>query len=136
MSTYLPDEIDKIARDQILERPLPNSAEAERAIIGAIILDNGIWWQAREVVYPQMFYVPFFREAFTTMDDLAEMGMEINQISVGEELRRRCGYTDAVTTLTQTIVGLPTNIGFDNSSGGATGYQQSPLTKMMRWQRL
>jgi hypothetical protein len=28
-------------RDQPFERALPNSAEAERAILGAILLDNG-----------------------------------------------------------------------------------------------
>ncbi len=32
-------------REQMLERPLPHSAESERAILGAIILDNA--WSTR-----------------------------------------------------------------------------------------
>ena len=35
-------------RDQPFERALPNSAEAERAILGAILLDNGLISQAIE----------------------------------------------------------------------------------------
>ena len=34
------------APDQSFERPLPNSSEAERAILGAVLLDNGLISQA------------------------------------------------------------------------------------------
>ena len=44
------------ARDQLLERPLPNSAESERAILGAIILDNGLINQAIELLKTEDFY--------------------------------------------------------------------------------
>jgi len=37
-------------RDPILERPLPSSPETERAILGAIILDNTLIAQAVELL--------------------------------------------------------------------------------------
>ena len=40
-------------RDQPFERALPNSAEAERAILGAILLDNGLISQAIEQLRPE-----------------------------------------------------------------------------------
>src|ERR671928_571924 len=76
------------ARDQLLERPLPNSAEAERAILGAIILDNALVNQAIELLKPEDFYVPSHRRIFLAMIALFERGSEINPILVGEELRR------------------------------------------------
>jgi replicative DNA helicase len=107
MSRY-PDDIDQIARDQNLERPMPNSEEAERAVIGSIILDNALYWQAREFgLTPEMFYNHFYGEAFGVMGDLAEMGIEMNSVLVGEEMRRRGSHPMAVSRLTQTMIGLP-----------------------------
>ena len=56
-------------RDQPFERALPNSAEAERAILGAILLDNGLISQAIEQLRPEDFYVPSHRRIF--VDDRA-----------------------------------------------------------------
>jgi replicative DNA helicase len=42
-------------REQSLERSLPNSAEAERAILGGILLDNGLISQAIELLRPEDF---------------------------------------------------------------------------------
>ena len=41
-----------LIREQAFERALPNSAEAERAILGAILLDNGLISQAIEQLRP------------------------------------------------------------------------------------
>ena len=45
-------------REQSLERSLPHSAEAERAILGGILIDNGLISQAIELLKPEDFYVP------------------------------------------------------------------------------
>jgi replicative DNA helicase len=97
------------ARDQLLERPLPNSAESERAILGGIILDNGLVNQAIELLRPEDFYVPAHRRTFLAMIALAERGSEINPILVAEELRRD-GELESVgglTFLTNLTYGLP-----------------------------
>jgi replicative DNA helicase len=80
--------VAETARDQMLERPLPNSAEAERAILGAIILDNALINQAIELLKPDDFYVPSHRRIFLAMIALFEHGSEINPILIAEELKR------------------------------------------------
>jgi replicative DNA helicase len=103
------------ARDQMLERPLPNSAEAERAILGAIMLDNALVTQAIEQLRPDDFYVPSHRRIFLAMVALFERGSEINQILIAEELRRD-GEIESVgglSFITNLMHGLPhfVNIG-------------------------
>ena len=75
-------------REQSFERALPNSAEAERAILGGILLDNGLISQAIELLKPEDFYVPSHRRIFTAMIALFERGAEINPILIGEELKK------------------------------------------------
>jgi len=103
------------ARDQMLERPLPNSSEAERAILGAIMLDNALVTQAIEQLRPEDFYVPSHRRIFLAMVALFERGSEINQILIAEELRRD-GEIESVgglSFITNLMHGLPhfVNIG-------------------------
>jgi len=97
------------ARDQMLERPLPNSAEAERAILGAIVLDNALITQAIELLKPEDFYVPSHRRIFTSMIALFERGSEINPILIAEELKRD-GSVESVgglTFISNLTYGLP-----------------------------
>ena len=75
-------------RDPILERPLPSSPETERAILGAVILDNSLIAQAVELLKPETFYVPSHRRIFLAMITLFEHGSEINPVLIAEELRR------------------------------------------------
>ena len=105
MASYTADT----ARDQLLERPLPNSADAERAILGAIILDNALISQAIEQLKPEDFYVPSHRRVFLSMIGLFERGSEINPILIAEELRRE-GEVEAVgglTFISNLTYGLP-----------------------------
>src|SRR5437764_6835514 len=97
------------ARDQMLERPLPNSSESERAILGAIILDNALVSQAIEQLRPEDFYVPSHRRIFLAMIALFERGSEINQITIAEELRRdgEIESVGGVTYITNLMIGLP-----------------------------
>jgi replicative DNA helicase len=101
-------------REHTFERSLPHSAEAERAILGAIILDNAFVSQAIELLKPEDFYVPSHRRIFVAMITLFERGAEINPILIGEELKKEnsletVGGFSFITNLTY---GLPhsTNI--------------------------
>ncbi|MDT4966483.1 MAG: replicative helicase [Acidobacteriota bacterium] len=87
--------VAETARDQLLERPLPSSAEAERAILGSILIDNSVVSQAIELLRPQDFYVPSHRRIFLAMIALFEKESEINPILIAEELRRD-GAVEAV----------------------------------------
>src|SRR5919112_4262631 len=97
------------AREQMLERPLPNSAESERAILGAIVLDNGLISQAIELLRPEDFYVPSHRRIFIAMMALFERGAEINPILIGEELKKENALeaVGGISFITNLTYGLP-----------------------------
>jgi replicative DNA helicase len=102
-------------REQSLERALPNSAEAERAILGGVVLDNGLISQAIELLRPEDFYVPSHRRIFIAMIALFERGAEINPILIGEELKKENALESVggISFITNLTYGLPhsTNIG-------------------------
>ncbi|MEP6923298.1 MAG: replicative DNA helicase [Pyrinomonadaceae bacterium] len=96
-------------RDQFLERPLPSNTESERAILGAVLLDNALLTQAIEQLAPEDFYSPFHRQVFIAMIALFERGAKIDPILIGEELKKEgklesYGGIAAVANLTY---GLP-----------------------------
>ena len=96
-------------RDQMLERPLPHSADAERAILGAVILDNNLINQAIELMRPDDFYNRAHQLIFRAMIGLSERGSEINPILLGEELRREgwLEQTGGVAFISELTYGLP-----------------------------
>ena len=101
-------------REQPLERSLPHSSEAERAILGGVVLDNGLISQAIELLRPEDFYIPSHRRIFTAMIALFERGAEINPILIGEELKKENALEQAggISFITNLTYGLPhsTNI--------------------------
>src|ERR1700753_1033945 len=105
MATYPIDT----AREQMLERPLPHNAEAERAILGAVVLDNSLVNQAIELLRPEDFYVRAHQFVFRSMIALSERGGEINPILLGEELRREgvLEQTGGITFISELTYGLP-----------------------------
>src|SRR5882724_2581259 len=96
-------------REQSLERSLPNSAEAERAILGGIILDNALISQAIELLRPEDFYVPSHRRIFVAMIALFEKNSEINPILIGEELKKENALESVggISFITNLTYGLP-----------------------------
>jgi len=96
-------------RDVNLEKPLPSSPETEKAILGAIILDNTLIAQAIEMLKATDFYVPSHRRIFTAMIALFERGSEINPILIAEELRKdnSLDSSGGVLFLTNLTYGLP-----------------------------
>src|SRR6188474_3585381 len=101
-------------REQPFERALPNSGEAERAILGATLLDNSLISQAIEQLKPEDFYVPSHRRIFVAMIMLFERGAEINPILIGEELKKESSLeaVGGISFITNLTYGLPhsTNI--------------------------
>lgn len=96
-------------RDPLLERPLPSSPDAERALLGSILLDNTLVAQAIEMLKPVDFYVPSHRHIFTAMIALFERGSEINPVLLADELRRDSSLDSAggMLFLSNLAFGLP-----------------------------
>ncbi|HEY1403134.1 MAG TPA: replicative DNA helicase, partial [Pyrinomonadaceae bacterium] len=88
---------------------LPHSADAERAILGAIILDNGLVNQAIELLRPDDFYVRAHQHLFRAMISMSERGAEINPILLGEELRRdgALEQVGGIAFISELTYGLP-----------------------------
>jgi len=68
---------------------LPANVEAERSILGAILLDNLAYNQAAEHLKPEDFSLDSHRRVYTRMMDLAESSRPIDMITLVEELDRR-----------------------------------------------
>src|SRR6202166_740979 len=68
---------------------LPANVEAERSILGAILLDNFAYNQAAEHLRVEDFSLDSHRRIFTRMVDLAESSRPIDMITLVEELDRR-----------------------------------------------
>ena len=68
---------------------LPANVEAERSILGAILLDNLAYNEAAEHLKAEDFSLDSHRRVFARMVDLAESSRPIDMITLVEELDRR-----------------------------------------------
>ena len=74
--------------DYSLAHSLPANVEAERSILGAILLDNFSYNQAAEHLKPEDFSLDSHRRIYTRMMDLAESSRPIDMITLVEEFDR------------------------------------------------
>lgn len=96
-------------REQFLERPLPSNLDGERAILGAVILDNSLLSQAIELLTADDFYSPFHRQVFAAMTALFERSAKIDPILIGEEIKKegKLESIGGVTAIMNLTYGLP-----------------------------
>lgn len=80
------------AKDMFLERSLPSNIEAERSVLGAILLDNRLCNQAMETLRRDDFYLESHRKIYEKMIALSEQGRPIDPVTLAEELRRMGEY--------------------------------------------
>jgi replicative DNA helicase len=95
--------------DYSLERGLPVSMEAERSILGAILLDNSLYDQAAEHLTPDDFSLDAHRRVYSRMRDLQESGRPVDMITLVEELDRHkeVEAIGGVAYLSSLIDGVP-----------------------------
>src|SRR5258708_17447416 len=75
--------------DTTLEKPLPNNLDAERSVLGAILLDNNALNPAIEHLRPDDFFLDQHRRVFTQMIALGEGQQAIDLVTLPEELNPR-----------------------------------------------
>ena len=94
--------------DYSLERGLPASIDAERSILGAILLESLLFDQAAELK-PDDFSLDAHRRIFSRMRDLQDSGRPVDMITLAEELDRRkeVEAVGGVAYLSSLIDGLP-----------------------------
>ncbi|PYV93153.1 MAG: replicative DNA helicase [Acidobacteria bacterium] len=81
--------------DITLERGLPHNIEAERCVLGAIILDNALINQAIEMLSREDFYSGSHKLVFENMLSLTEKSKAIDFVTLTEEIRNG-GQLEAV----------------------------------------
>ena len=81
--------------DFTLDKALPSSIEAERLILGVVLLDNVAINQAAENLKPDDFFIGSNRRIYEKMIALYERGQAIDPLTLQEELRR-AGELDQV----------------------------------------
>lgn len=77
-----------MATDVTLERKLPHNLEAERSVLGAILLDNEAFHTAIEILSSADFFLDSHRRIFSRMTALAEENRAIDLVTLNEELER------------------------------------------------
>ncbi len=92
-----------------VDRTLPHNLEAERSVLGAVLIHNDAFNQAAEVLTPRDFYRDAHRRIFEKMIQLSERGNAIDFITLKEELSR-AGELDEVggpAYISALVDGLP-----------------------------
>src|SRR6202023_1955911 len=94
---------------EVAERTLPHNLEAERSVLGAILLHNDAFNLAAEVIDSNDFFRDAHRRIFDKMVKLAERGDAIALVTLKEELGRS-GELDEVggpAYITALVDGVP-----------------------------
>jgi len=84
----IPAGRDNLATSEYTISTLPANVEAERSILGAILLDNFAYNQAAEHLRSEDFSLDSHRRIYSRMVDLAETSRPIDMITLIEELDR------------------------------------------------
>jgi len=80
--------MDVAAETSALERALPHSMEAERTVLGAILIENEGFHNAAEILTERDFYRDAHRRIFQRMASLSARGDAIDLVTLREELIR------------------------------------------------
>jgi len=75
--------------DLTIEKSLPHSPEAERAVLGAILLENALFDQTSEMLTREDFYLESHRNIFSTMERLSSDTRAIDLVTLREELQKQ-----------------------------------------------
>jgi len=95
--------------DLALEKGLPANPDAERFVLGSILLDDSVYLQVAGLLQPDDFSLEKHRRIFGRMMDLYERSERIDRVTLADELMRQ-GQLESVDGLSYLISldeGLP-----------------------------
>jgi len=72
--------------DVALDRPMPQSSDAERAVLGSILINNHAFYRVIGTIDTADFFKDAHRVIFATMRRMAERSQEIETLTLKEEL--------------------------------------------------
>ncbi|MEW6455750.1 MAG: replicative DNA helicase [Acidobacteriota bacterium] len=77
------DEIFSIPR-----KPLPHTVEAERAVIGGVVIENSHLYTVLSIISPEDFYLDSHRKIMKRIMGMSEKGKVVDLLTLSEELER------------------------------------------------
>lgn len=98
------------AEKTILREGVPQNLEAEKGLLGAILLTNSLIPSVMEKISPDDFVSPAHERIFTAVSDLHNSGVPVDLVSLSNRLRKtRDGLSGigGIETLSNLIEGIP-----------------------------
>lgn len=95
--------------DFSLDKPLPQNPEAERSVLGSILIDNGSFYRVAGSLHVEDFYKDAHRTIYSLMTDLAALSRPIDLLTLKEALSKK-GQLDQVggsAYLSSLVDGIP-----------------------------
>lgn len=97
-----------------MSQTLPHNPDAERYILGGIVLDNELILQTLDKITSEDFYVAAHKPIYQAMEHLYDGGVEINHVTISDALKTLGLYSPTSTTdigkLLQSLVrGVPSS---------------------------
>ncbi len=94
---------------QVLERSLPSSVDAERSLLGSVLVNNENYYRIVEFLRPEDFYLDSHRVIFRNMTALMEHSRAIDLITLQDELLRNASLESAggIGYLSGLLEGIP-----------------------------
>ena len=89
--------------DVTLDRPMPQSPDAERAVLGSILINNHAFYRVIGTIDTDDFFKDAHRTIFATMRRMAEQSRDIEPLTLKEELAKQ-----QVAAMVRTQLGLRT----------------------------
>ena len=101
---------------QTLERTLPHNVDAEKSVLGAILVNNENYYKVIENLRPEDFYLDAHRVIFRKMVELIDRSKVIDLITIQEELVRASQLESAggISYLAGLLDGIPHLVNIDH----------------------
>ncbi len=74
--------------DVSIDRPMPQSPDAERAVLGAILINNNAFYRVIGIIDTDDFFKDAHRTIFATIRGMAERSQAVEPLTVKEELAK------------------------------------------------
>jgi len=101
---------------ETLSDALPHSAEAERSVLGAILVDNQQFERAREILTSRSFYARRNQQVFEVLQKLVDAGTALDVVTVKAELERE-GLLEEIggpAYLAELLEGVPRSVNVEH----------------------
>jgi replicative DNA helicase len=83
--------------DELLTRQMPHSTEAEQAVLGSMLIDEGCIPEVVTALKPEDFYLRQNREIYETIYRMVELSASIDLVTILEQMRQNGVFKDNVT---------------------------------------